>query len=75
MCKHTINYAYNIHVQSLQSFSLIVTSSSERSTRSILARTGRADPPTHLEQVAKAVVKGVMRPDRKVKGFLRVKAK
>lgn len=31
--------------------------------------------PRYLEQVAKAVVKGVMRPDRKLKGFLRVKAK
>lgn len=37
-------------------------------------RTG-VNCPGYLEQVAKAVVKGVMRPDRKLKGFLRVKAK
>lgn len=30
---------------------------------------------SYLEQVAKAVVNGVMRPDRKLKGFLRVKPK
>lgn len=36
---------------------------------------GPCDVTVYLEQVAKAVVKGVMRPDRKLKGFLRVKPK
>lgn len=36
---------------------------------------GPCDVTEYLEQVAKAVVNGVMRPDRKLKGFLRVKPK
>lgn len=36
---------------------------------------GFCNVPVYLEQVAKAVVKGVIRPDRKLKGFLRVKPK
>lgn len=36
---------------------------------------GPCDLAVYLEQVANAVVKGVMRPDRKLKGFLRVKPK